>query len=255
MKPSTLKNFIVNDAWRVKPMLIFAHRGASADAPENTLLAIDHALTQQADGIEIDIYQLGDELVVIHDKWVSRTTNGNRSLTDYTLVELQNLDAGLGQFVPTLWQVLQRVQGKCLMNIEVKGVRDVSLVHSYINKAVNQLNFKPEQFIVSSFNHDILSTFKSIATTIKIGALTACNPLDHARFAQELKAYSVNADISIIDQAFVIDAHSRGMKMFAYTVDEPEDLLRLQDWGVDGVFSNGPAKAKLVLAARDVSKI
>jgi len=228
-------------------MLIFAHRGASADAPENTLLAIDQALIQQADGIEIDIYQLGNELVVIHDRWVSRTTNGNRPLSDYTLKELQALDAGQGQFVPTLWQVLQRVNGQCLMNIEVKGVHDVSLVNECINKAVSELNFIPEQFIISSFNHHLLLAFKSIAPTIKIGALTACNPLDHARFAEEMQAYSVNADMSFIDQAFVADAHSRGLKMFVYTVDEPEDLLRLRAWGVDGVFSNGPAKAKLVL--------
>ena len=228
-------------------MLIFAHRGASADAPENTLLAVELALIQQADGIEIDVYQLGNLLVVIHDKWVSRTTNGNRSLTDYTLEKLQTLDAGQGQFVPTLWQVLQQVQGQCLMNIEVKGVHDVSLINEYITKAVNELNFKPEQFIVSSFNHHLLLAFRSIAPTIKIGALTGSNPLDHARFAEELQAYSVNADISFVDQAFVVDAHKRGLKMFAYTVDEAEDLLRLKAWGVDGVFSNGPAKAKLVL--------
>ena len=228
-------------------MLIFAHRGASADAPENTLLAVELALIQQADGIEIDVYQLGNQLVVIHDKWVSRTTNGNHSLTDYTLEKLQTLDAGQGQFVPTLWQVLQQVQGQCLMNIEVKGVHDVSLINEYITKAVNELNFKPEQFIVSSFNHHLLLAFRSIAPTIKIGALTGSNPLDHARFAEELQAYSVNADISFVDQAFVVDAHKRGLKMFAYTVDEAEDLLRLQAWGVDGVFSNGPAKAKLVL--------
>jgi glycerophosphoryl diester phosphodiesterase len=231
-------------------MLIFAHRGASADAPENTLLAIDKALTQQADGIEIDVYQLGNDLVVIHDRWVSRTTNGNRLLSDYTLEKLQTLDAGQGQFVPTLWQVLQRVQGQCLMNIEIKGVHDVSLVNECINKAVNQLNFKPEQFIVSSFNHHLLLAFKSIAPSIKIGALTASNALDHAKFAEELQAYSVNADISFVDQAFVIDAHKRGLKMFVFTVDEPEDLLRLQAWGIDGVYSNGPAKAKLVLAAK-----
>ena len=121
-------------------MLIFAHRGASADAPENTLLAIDQALLQQADGIEIDVFQLGNELVVIHDKWVSRTTNGNCLLTDYTLEELQTLDAGQGQFVPTLWQVLQHVRGQCLVNIEVKGVDDVSLINACINKAVTQLN-------------------------------------------------------------------------------------------------------------------
>lgn len=231
-------------------MLIFAHRGASADAPENTLLAIELALSQQADGIEIDVYQLGGELVVIHDRWVSRTTNGNRPLSDYTLEALQTLDAGQGQFVPTLWQVLQRVQGQCLMNIEVKGVQDVSLVKESINNAVSQLSFKPEQFIVSSFNHHLLLAFNNIAPTIKIGALTASNPLDHARFAEELKAYSVNVDVSFLDQAFVRDAHSRGLKIFAYTVDEPEDLIRLQKWGVDGVFCNGPAKAKGVLAKR-----
>lgn len=231
-------------------MLIFAHRGASADAPENTLLAIEQALIQQADGIEIDVYQLGNELVVIHDRWVSRTTNGTRLLTDYSLEELQTLDAGKGQFVPTLWQVLQRVQGQCLINIEVKGVSDVLLINEYINKAISQLNFVTEQFIVSSFNHHLLLAFKSIAPNIKVGALTASNPLDHARFAEDLQAYSVNADISFVDQNFVIDAHNRGLKMFVYTVDEPEDLLRLQAWGVDGVFSNGPAAAKLVLAVQ-----
>ncbi|MFT6778768.1 MAG: glycerophosphoryl diester phosphodiesterase [Paraglaciecola sp.] len=229
-------------------MLIFAHRGASADAPENTLLAIDQALNQQADGIEIDVYQLSNELVVIHDRWVSRTTNGNRLLSDYTLEELQTLDAGQGQFVPTLWQVLQRVQGQCLINIEVKGVHDVSLVNECINKAVSQLSFKPEQFIFSSFNHHLLKAFKSMAPAIKVGALTGSIPLDHARFAEELQAYSANADLSFVTQAFVEDAHSRGLKMFVYTVDEPEDLLRLQAWGVDGVYCNGPAKAKLVLA-------
>ena len=229
-------------------MLIFAHRGASADAPENTLLAVEQALIQQADGIEIDVYQLANDLVVIHDSWVSRTTNGNRPLSDYTLKELQTLDAGQGQFVPTLWQVLQRVQGQCLMNIEVKGVHDVSLVNACINKAVSQLNFKYEQFLVSSFNHHLLLAFRSIAPKIKIGALTGNNPLDHARFGEELQAYSVNADATFVDQAFVKDAHARGLKMFVYTVDQPEDLLRFQTWGVDGVFSNGPAKAKLVLA-------
>ncbi|MEP1445942.1 MAG: glycerophosphodiester phosphodiesterase family protein [Paraglaciecola sp.] len=228
-------------------MLIFAHRGASADAPENTLLAIDLALEQQADGIEIDVYQLENELVVIHDRWVSRTTNGDRALSDYRLAELQTLDAGQGQSVPTLWQVLQRVQGQCLMNIEVKGVKNISLLNENINKAVSDLNFSAEQFIVSSFDHHLIKAFKHIAPSIKIGALTANNPIGHANFAQELNAYSVNADVSFVDEAFVLDTHSRGLKMFVYTVDEPEDLLRLQRWGVDGVFSNGPRKARKAL--------
>lgn len=253
MKLSTHKNYTVNNPKRAYKMLIFAHRGASADAPENTLLAIDLALEQQADGIEIDVYQLGNELVVIHDRWVSRTTNGDRALSDYRLAELQALDAGQGQCVPTLSQVLQRVQGQCLMNIEVKGVKDILLLNENINKAVSEFNFSTEQFIVSSFDHHMIKAFKRIAPIIKIGALTANNPIGHAKFAQELNAYSVNSDVSFVDEAFVIDTHSRGLKMFVYTVDEPEDLLRLQQWGVDGVFSNGPGKARKALVDRSKS--
>lgn len=228
-------------------MLIFAHRGASADAPENTLLAVQKALEQQADGIEIDVYQLGSELVVIHDQWVSRTTNGQGLLTDYSLQELQQLDAGQGQSVPTLWQVLQLIRGQCLVNIEVKSVQDVSLIVSCVDKAINQLDFKLEHFSVSSFDHHCLVRVKNLAPTIKIGALTASKPLSYAKFAEELHAYSVNVDVTFVDQAFVQDAKARGLKIYVYTVDQAEDLLRLKKWGVDGVFSNGPAKAKLVL--------
>lgn len=228
-------------------MLIFAHRGASADAPENTLLAVQKALEQKADGIEIDVYQLGSELVVIHDQWVSRTTDGHGLLTNYSLQELQKLDAGHGQFVPTLWQVLDVVRGQCLVNIEVKGVQDVSLIIECINKAVNQLAFNYEHFSISSFDHHCLLRVKNLAPTIKIGALTASKPLTYAKFAEELQAYSVNADVTFVDEAFVQDAKTRGLKIYVYTVDQSADLLRLEQWGVDAVFSNGPAKAKLSL--------
>lgn len=230
-------------------MLVFAHRGASADAPENTLLAIDKALTQQADGIEIDVYQHHDELLVIHDHWLQRTTNGQGKLADHSLRQLQQLDAGQGQRIPTLWQVMQRVAGRCKLNIEIKGVKDVGLVISQIERAQSELEFTLEQFIVSSFDHHLLKALKQRQRTLQIGALTACKPLDYAAFAQALDAYSVNPDVSFLDQKFVQDAKERGLKVFAYTVDQPEDLLRLKAWQVDGVFSNAPGKAKQILAA------
>ena len=229
-------------------MLIFAHRGASTNAPENTLAAIELAIKQQADGVEIDVYQLKQDLVVIHDKWVNRTTNGKGTLNHYTLDELQTLDAGQGEFVPTLWQVMQRVNGRCILNIELKGVDDLSLIINDINLAIEQLNFTSEEFIVSSFNHHLLQTFKRLLPSIKIAALTGSNPIRRSQFAAELQAYSVNVDNTFIDKAFVKDAHQRGLKIFAYTVDEPEDLLKLQSWGVDGVFCNDPAAARVVLA-------
>jgi glycerophosphoryl diester phosphodiesterase len=228
-------------------MFIFAHRGASADAPENTLLAIDKALEQGADGIEIDVHQTGNELVVIHDRWLHRTTNGQGQIQQYTLAQLSLLDAGQGQRIPTLWQVMQRVAGKCLLNIEIKGVDDPQLVLSHIHRAQQELDFSKDQFIVSSFDHHLLKAIKLLDPTLKIGALTGCKPIDYAQFAQTLGAYSVNIDVTFIDKDFVEDAKARGLKVFAYTVDQAEDLLLLKEWQVDGVFCNGPGNAKQVL--------
>ncbi|MFQ3197548.1 MAG: glycerophosphoryl diester phosphodiesterase [Paraglaciecola sp.] len=228
-------------------MLIFAHRGASADAPENTLLAIDRALEQQADAIEIDVHQHLGELLVIHDHWLHRTTNGLGQLQDYTLAQLQQFDAGAGQKIPTLWQVMARIAGQCTVNIELKGVQDVSLVVRLIEKAQSTLGFTPEQFIVSSFDHHLLRNIKQRQPALQIGALTASKPLDYAAFATALDAYSVNVDVTFLDHEFVLDAKRRGLKVFVYTVDEAADLLRLQSWQVDGVFSNAPGKARQIL--------
>lgn len=228
-------------------MLIFAHRGASADAPENTLRAIKLALAQHVDGIELDVHQLGQDLVVIHDRWVHRTTNGKGQLKDYNLEQLRTLDAGLGEKVPTLWEVMEVVAGQCILNIEIKGLEDVSLVLAQIKQAQVLLGFSQEQFVVSSFDHHLLKQIKQLTPEIKLGALTASKPIDYALFATQLGAYSVNADITFLDQNFVKDAHQRGLKVFVYTVDEPEDLKMLYDWGVDGVFCNAPAAAKTLV--------
>jgi glycerophosphoryl diester phosphodiesterase len=230
-------------------MLIFAHRGASADAPENTLLAIEKALEQQADGIEIDVHQLGDELVVIHDHWVHRTTNGSGQLKEYNLHSLRKLDAGKGQHVPTLWEVMLLIEGKCQLNIEIKGVKDLALLLKLIERAQRELGFEAQQFILSSFDHHILQQLHLLAPNLRLGALTASNPIHYAEFAQQLNAYSVNADVAFLDQNFVNDAKKRGLKVMVYTVDQPQELLKLRDWGVDAVFSNGPGKARVVLEA------
>lgn len=224
-------------------MLVFAHRGASATAPENTLLAMQTALDQHAHGIELDIQQIDKELVVFHDRVLSRNTNGNGLLHDHNLKELQTLDAGQGQTIPTLWQVLTLINGQCLMNLEIKDVKDVTLIIANIERASQELAFNKEQFIVSSFDHHLLAEFKTLAPDIRIGALTASKPLQYAAFAEELNAYSVNVEMSILDKAFVKDAKQRGLKVMVYTVDEPKELLKLQEWQIDGVFSNGPEKA------------
>ncbi|MCF2948092.1 glycerophosphodiester phosphodiesterase [Paraglaciecola aquimarina] len=228
-------------------MLVFAHRGASADAPENTLLAMRTAVAQQADGIEFDVQQIGNELVVFHDRVLSRTTNGSGLLQDQSIQELHRLDAGQEQTIPTLWQVLELIDGQCLVNIEVKGHVEPQLLVSYIHRAKTELNFRLDQFIVSSFNHHFLLEFSALEPNIKIGALTASKPLTYAAFAEKLKAYSVNIDMSVLDQKYIADAKNRGLKVMVYTVDNARELIQLKEWGVDAVFCNGPRKALITL--------
>lgn len=229
-------------------MFIFAHRGASAHAPENTLLSIDIALQQQADGIELDIHQHGSEFVIIHDQWLHRTTNGTGHLSQQTLDEIKRLDAGQGQSVPTLREAMELIAGRCELNIEIKGVSDIEKLLNYTQHWSEQFGFDHQQIIYSSFNHPALAKLKSLSPDTRIGALTANIPLHYAKFASDLHAESVNADVGFLDKKFVQDAKQRGLKVFSYTVDQPADLMRLREWGVDGIFANDPLAARQILA-------
>lgn len=226
-------------------MQIIAHRGASGEYPENTLLAIEQAIVQDADAVEIDVFAVDGELIVIHDHHLSRTTNGEGSIYQHSLTQLQQLDAGRGQRIPTLWQVLQLLAPTQLwLNIELKGDNTVTPLVSLLAKAERDLSFSLNRIVVSSFNHHLLSELKQLCPALKLGALTASLALDYAAFASKLGAYSVNCDVSFINKAMVEDAKARGLKVFVYTVDQSDDIARLQSYGVDGIFSNYPARSR-----------
>lgn len=224
-------------------MLIIAHRGASAAAPENTLLAFEKAIALGVDGIEIDIHSVGDQLLVIHDRWLKRTTKMDGQLSDYSFEQLRKLDAGMGQQIPTLWETMQCLNGQCSLNIELKGINDVLPVLKHIDDAVEQLNFQLHQFLLSSFNHHLLFEIKQLRPDIQIGALTSSCPLDYALFAQQLNALSIHIDINCVQPKFIQDAKQRGLQVYVFTVDEIADLDQLALMGVDGVFTNTPDKA------------
>ena len=227
-------------------MKIIAHRGASALAPENTLKAIKRALVSQAAAIEIDVYRNQDELLVIHDRWLQRTTDGQGCVQQVPIEDLQSLDAGDGEQIPTLWQVLQCINGLCDINIELKGSDTPELVIEHIHRSYQELNFQPQQFLLSSFNHHLLQQIKIDHPEIKTGALTSSLPIHYAQFTQDLHAYSIHIDVNFLSKAFIDDAHQRGLKVFVYTVDEQEEIEHLAQFGVDGIFSNHPSKSKKI---------
>ena len=224
-----------------KKMIKIGHRGALGYEPENTLLSFQRAISLSVDMIELDVYacKTGD-LVVIHDDRLERTTNGNGYIWEKTIEELRNLDAGKGQKIPTLMEVLNLVDKKTQVNIELKGEGTAKPVAETIASYISQNGWNEGMFLVSSFNHQELKKFKELMPDIRTGALITAIPQDYAKFGQDLNAWSVNLCIEFINQTFVDDAHDRGLKVLVWTVNHPEDIQRMKSLGVDGIFSNFP---------------
>ncbi|MFA6414081.1 MAG: glycerophosphodiester phosphodiesterase family protein [Syntrophales bacterium] len=220
--------------------IFFAHRGASGYEPENTLSAFDLALAMGARWIELDVYAVGGELVVIHDDRLERTTNGTGFVMDKDLSYLRTLDAGKGQKIPLLREVFDLVSGRAGVNIELKGPGTAAPASAIIAAAITERRMTAEQLIVSSFNHNELLRFKAMHPEIRIGTLVSGVPRRSARFAEKMGAYAVHAGMNIVNRKFVADAQHRGLKFFVYTVNSGEDLKRMQDMGVDGAFTNYP---------------
>ncbi|WP_279451440.1 glycerophosphodiester phosphodiesterase [Aeromonas hydrophila] len=221
-------------------MQIIAHRGASGLAPENTLKAIRLALALGAGAIEIDVQLADGELWVFHDRRLERCTDGSGVLTAQSRAYLASLDAGEGEGIPTLWQVMEAIAGQAELHIELKGAQTADEVARLTRRAEAELGFAPTQWVVSSFHHPEVARFAALRPDIRLGALTATIPLTLAKFAAELGAWSLNCDVDFVDQALVQDAHDRGLKVLVYTVDEPADQAMLAAIGVDGIFTNRP---------------
>lgn len=228
-------------------MFIVAHRGASFEAPENTLAAFSRALDAQADGIEIDVFPIQDDWIVFHDRYLQRLTATPGRLLDCSLTELKQMKVFSQQSIPTLSEALEFIGGRCTVNIELKGADIARGLTKHLRHAVQHYGFAPEQLIVSSFNHHWLQQLKQDHPEQRIGALTTACPLSYARFASELDAYSVHIDVDFVTAEFVADAHARGLFVWVFTVDEPDDIRDLQALGVDGIFTNHPRLARNVL--------
>jgi glycerophosphoryl diester phosphodiesterase len=228
--------------------ICFAHRGASGHEPENTLLAIEKAVTLGAPWIEIDVFAVEDELIVIHDERLEKTTNGAGFVMQQSLAYLRSLDAGKGQRIPLLREVFELTKGRVGVNVELKGPETAEPLVKLVHEFEAERSLFDGRLLVSSFNHRELVKFRSLNPDVPIGALGFGLPPKHAKFAQDLGAVSVHTSVARINRAFVNDAHRRGLKVFVYTVNRAEDLRRMRTMGVDGVFTNFP---ELVLAGND----
>ncbi|MFC2150756.1 glycerophosphodiester phosphodiesterase [Calditrichota bacterium] len=225
-------------------MIFFAHRGARGYEPENTLRAFSRAVDLGAKWIELDVYPIEGELVVFHDLRLERTTNGKGFIWEQSLDYIRTLDAGKGEKVPLLGEVIHLLDPSICINIELKWQGTAELVADLLTAGDTEKRTDSSRFVISSFIHSELLKFKQIMPDHRIGALTGELPTAYAQFAEQLGAYSVHPTIEFINQEFVDDAHRRGLQVYVYTINHPDELAWMRDLGVDGVFTDYPDKIK-----------
>lgn len=219
------------------------HRGASGYEPENTLLAFQKAIDVGADMVELDVHMCkSGELVVMHDDTVDRTTNGTGRIEDKTLAELKGLECQKGERIPTLPEVLDLLDKKIKVDIEIKGKGTANQVRAIIEEYVDSHGWKYSDFMVSSFRHDELWAIRETDPELQIGVLTEMIPPGFLGFARKIKAYSVNVPVDKIDEKFVDSAHRKGLKVFVYAANNTPEIQKVKKLNVDYICSDYPDK-------------
>jgi glycerophosphoryl diester phosphodiesterase len=230
---------------------IFAHRGAKAVAPENTLPAFERALAMGVDGIELDVHLSKDgHLVVIHDFTVDKTTDGRGPVRSFTAAELAQLDAGThfhrdaaGVGVPTLVQVFDLVGDRCRINVEIKSEDPTGGNEVEALVALIQQRSLYEQVIVSSFNASTLIKMRWADPKVKLGLLYYQELPAHLRqawFTPIIQPEAVHPHYSLVDEKLVAWAQGKGCAVNTWTVNDGAEAQRLAALGVDAIITDVP---------------
>jgi len=230
---------------------IIAHRGASAAAPQNTLAAFRKAMELGADGVELDVQLSADgAVVVIHDFAVDKTTDGTGRVATKTLLELEALDAGAkfspqfaGERIPTLAQVFEVLQGKLLVNVELKDFNPRSSALAAPVVEVVRKHAMEKRVLFSSFNPFALRAVKRLAPQIPAGLLYAPNLaiyLRRAWLAPLVPHEARHPESSMVTARTMKWYRARGFCVNVWTVDDPAEMRRLIALGVDGIITNKP---------------
>lgn len=216
-------------------MLKIGHRGAKGYVAENTLASFQKAMDLGCDGIELDVHLSADnEIMVIHDDTIDRTTNGKGLVNAIASSALQQLG------VPTLSEVLDLVNKSCLVNIEIKDVKATDLVVQLIQNYISVHNWKYPDFIVSSFDWSVLEAVQSKKNQIPLGVLTE-NKLEEAFvFAKKIKAYSIHPHYKILTKEKVTLCQQNGFLLFPWTVNEHDEIEKMKTFTVNGIISDFP---------------
>lgn len=238
----------MTDTVLTHPLLCIAHRGGSQRFTENTLAAFEESLQLGVDAIELDVWNVSGELLITHDRRLGKSLPGRGLLMEQPLQQLRQLRLPCGNRLATLAEVLELVGDKVMLNIELKSPGCVAPMAELLENVVHRHRFGWDHYLISSFDHPQLLACKHRLPQVKRGVLVNGIPLDLAAGFAELDAYSFHPSIDFINAELVQDAQARGLKVWVYTVNEEEDMQLMAALGVDGVFTDYPARLQALNA-------
>jgi glycerophosphoryl diester phosphodiesterase len=237
---------------------IFAHRGSSVHAPENTLSAFKLAISHHADAIELDAKLCASgEVVVIHDQTVDRTTNGSGKVIELPLIALRELDAGSwfgadfqGEGIPTLDEVFENVGREIFINVEITNY--ATPFDDLPQKVVElvRMHGLQKNVLFSSFNPLALRRASMLMPEVPLGLLAL--PGIKGAWARSWPAkfihhQALHPEMQDTSKNLIFKQHRLGRRVHVWTVNLPENMRTLFNWKIDGIFTDDPLLAKQIL--------
>jgi len=228
---------------------VIAHRGSSGHRPENTLPAFELAIEHRADMIETDLHTTRDGVIVlVHDAELDRL-GGSGEVAGSTLAQIEALDAGGGERVPRLDRTLDALGARIPWNLEIKkpsrgfyeGIEAEALA------AVTSRGLLGET-LFSSFYDPVLARLRECSPAARLALLVSERfPEGAVKRALQLGAEAINPQDSVTTPELVEAAHAEGLSVNVFTVDDPGEMRRFRDLGVDGLFTNWPDRLRRML--------
>ncbi len=215
---------------------IIGHRGARGLEPENTILSFRKAIELEVDYIECDVHLTKDGyIVLIHDNTLDRTTNGTGYINDYSFDEIRKLDAGKGEKIPTLQELIDLIKGKVKAHIELKDEKATERVIKLVEK-----NNIVDQIFLTSGNTDTLRKVKSINPLIAIEHIFGQPPENAIDIALSVRAKRVSCHINHLTSSFVEKAHENNIQVIAWPPNTLEEAKKALECGVDLICTDRP---------------
>jgi glycerophosphoryl diester phosphodiesterase len=241
---------LMGSAWTDRPVTIFAHRGAAAEAPENTLAAFRLAGRQRTDYVELDVQETADGVVVVmHDADLMKVGGSPLKVWDSTLEQLRLVDIGSrvgpefkDERAPTLAEALAACKGVSRVDIELKYYGHNERLEERVVELVEAAGMQ-DSIVTMSLNKDLVAKMRRLRPTWTSGLLTAKAIGDLTRVPVDFLA----VEKSMATRRFIRAAHRAGKPVYVWTVDDPARMVRMIGLGVDGLITNRPAVAREVL--------